>query len=384
MTDDILATAISLAKEADARREELIRLRGIPADLFRRAAEARLFRQMVSRELGGLGGSVPEWFAIGVEMARWEPSFAWVVTQGAGDMATYLSAGTDAFAAAFLADACANTASSDNGAGTLVRDGTGYRVEGRWGFCSGCQGATWVGGFSRFPPELAGAEDSEGRWVLVPASRARIEETWDTMGMIGTGSHHVTIERQHVPAEWTFIIERSGPVDRGPMSIAAGNGYWPISTSVAAMQLGIARRALDAACELVQKKKPYGQPTELLCNSAHVQRQLMAAEAAWAAAKASVELILGRMWAAAARDRKLPSDLLEALASANIHAASTSTAIVESVCDVVGTSVAPSRSIFGACLRDARTIGSHYAVNPVKLELMAKMRFGLVERGQPF
>jgi len=384
MADDVLASAVLLAKEADARREELARLRGIPADLFRRAGEAGLFRQMASKELGGLGLSPAEWFATGVEMARWEPSFAWVVTQGAGDMATYLSAGTDEFAAAFLSDAGAYTASSDNGAGTLVRDGNGYQVEGRWGFCSGCQGATWVGGFSRFPPELAGSEGSEGRWVLVPASRARIEETWDTMGMIGTGSHHISLERQHVPAEWTFIIERPGPVDRGPMSIAAGNGYWPISTSVAAMQLGIARRALDAACELVLKKKPYGQPNELLCNNAHVQRQLMAAEAAWAAAKASVDLILGRMWGAAERHRTLSPDLLEALTPANIHASSTSTGIVETVCDVVSTSVAPARSIFGACLRDARTIGSHFAVNPLKLELMAKMRFGLVARGQPF
>src|SRR5262249_37978781 len=137
------------------------------------------------------GLSPVEWFENGIDMARWEPSFAWVVTQGAGDMATYLSAGAAAFADKLLADRGAYTASSDNGAGTLVPEGDGYRVEGRWGFCSGCQGATWVGGFARFPADLADINPFKGRWVLVPIDRARIEETWDTMGMIGTGSHSI-------------------------------------------------------------------------------------------------------------------------------------------------------------------------------------------------
>src|ERR1041385_7157440 len=116
-------------------------------------------------------------------MARLEPSFAWVVTQGAGDMAMYVSAGEGSFADALLADQVAYTASSDNGSGTLVREDDGYRGEGRWGFCSGCQGATWVGGFAQFPAAEAGAGAAKGRWVLVPVGRARIEETWDTMGM---------------------------------------------------------------------------------------------------------------------------------------------------------------------------------------------------------
>jgi alkylation response protein AidB-like acyl-CoA dehydrogenase len=219
--------------------------------------------------------------------------------------------------------------------------------------------------------------------VLVPVARARIEETWDTMGMMGTGSHSVVLESQHVPAAWTFILVRAGPMDYGQPSIAAGNGYWPIATSVSAIQLGIARRALDAAADLALKK-PIARSTELLCKNAHVQRQLMRAEAAWAASKAGVELVLRQMWEAAGQDRKLPPAILMALTSANIYAVATATDIIQSVCDVISTSIAPSRSIFGACLRDARTIGSHIAVNPAKLELIAKMKFGFTDCDQPF
>jgi indole-3-acetate monooxygenase len=383
MAHRVEATAVALAKEADSRREELVRARRVPADLFQRAAEGGLFRQMVAQQLGGLGRSPAEWFETGVEMAKWEPSFAWVVTQGAGDMATYVAAGERVFAESFLADRNGYSASSDNGAATLVPEGDGYRVEGRWGFCSGCQGATWVGGYAKYPADVAGNQTSAGRWVLVPIARARIEETWDTMGMMGTGSHSVVLESQHVPATWTFIIERSGPMDYGEPSIAAGNGYWPIATSVSATQLGIARRAIDAATELALKKN-IARSTELLCNNAYVQRQLMWAEAAWVASKAGVDLALRQMWEAAGQDRKLPPAVLIAVLSANIYAAATATEIVQSVCDVISTSVAPSRSIFGACLRDARTIGSHIAVNPVKFELIAKMKFGFADSDQPY
>ena len=377
MTDDKHATAVSLAKEADARRPELDQTRQVPSDLFRRAADAGLFRQLICTELGGVGSSAVEWFRTGVEMARWEPSFSWVVTQGAGDAATFTASGDPSFTSVFLADPNAYSASSDNGTGTLVPEDDGYRVEGRWGFCSGCQGATWVGGLASLP--LAQGEETPGaRWALVPVERARIEETWDVMGMIGTGSHTVVIEPQHIPAAWTFRNSRLGPRDYGPMSVAAGNSAWPIATSVAAVVLGTSRKALDAATNLVGTKIDRATKSPLMGN-AHVQRQLMRAESAWSAANAGVEQALIRMWADAGQSRRLPIATRIALLTANVHASATAIGIIESVCDIVGTSVAPAGGIFGACLRDARTLGSHTAVSGGKLELAAQMRFGLLE-----
>ena len=278
MIDDVHAAGATLAKEADGRRGELDRMRRVPNDLFERAGDAGLFRQLLCEELGGLGRSPAEWFCTSVEMARWEPSFAWVVAQGAGDMATYIAAGDPAFTLALLADRRAYIASSDNTVGSLVPEDDGFRFAGRWGFCSGCHGATWVGGRGQFPAATGGGPP-ESRLVLVPIARARIEETWDVMGMVGTGSHTVVVESQQIPAAWTFRIERTGSIDYGPMSVAAGNGIWPIGTAVAAIQLGTARRALDAAADLVMKK-PGAFRTRPLIENAHIQRQLMRAEGA--------------------------------------------------------------------------------------------------------
>jgi indole-3-acetate monooxygenase len=377
MVDDVHAAAVTLAKEADARRAELEHERQVPPDLFRRAADAGLFRQLICPELGGLGRSAVEWFRTGVEMARWESSFSWVVTQGAGDHATYTASGDPAFVSVFLADPNAYSSSSDNGSGTLVPEGDGYRLDGRWGFCSGCQGATWVGGIAALP--LAPGQEAPDRlWALVPTERARIEETWDVIGMIGTGSHTVVIEQQHIPAAWTFRHSRPGPRDYGPMSVACGNSAWPIATSVAAVVLGTSRRALDAAAHLVSIKRERVDNV-LLIENAHVQRELMRAEGAWSVANAGVEQALIRMWQDAAESRRLPMETRIALLTANVHASTTANEIIASVCNIIGTSIAPAGGIFGACLKDARTLGSHTAVAGKKLELAAQMRFGLLE-----
>lgn len=55
MVDDMHTAGVTLAKEADARRAELERGRQVPRDLFRRAADAGLIRQLICAELGGLG-----------------------------------------------------------------------------------------------------------------------------------------------------------------------------------------------------------------------------------------------------------------------------------------------------------------------------------------
>jgi hypothetical protein len=66
-----------------------------------------------------------------------------------------------------------------------------------------------------------------------------------------------------------------------------------------------------------------------------------------------------------------------ALSTANVHASAIGIEIIEAVCDTIGTSIAPAGAIFGACLRDARTLGSHFIVGGGKIT--AQTRFGLLE-----
>jgi len=86
------------------------------------------------------------------------------------------------------------------------------------------------------------------------------------------------------------------------------------------------------------------------------------------------------MWQDAEQSRRLPIDTRIALLTANVHASTTAIEVIGTVCDIVGSSIAPAGAIFAACLRDdARTLGSHGAVGGHKLELAARIRFGLLE-----
>ncbi|WP_030175418.1 3-hydroxy-9,10-secoandrosta-1,3,5(10)-triene-9,17-dione monooxygenase oxygenase subunit [Spirillospora albida] len=73
----------------------------------------------------------------------------------------------------------------------------GYEVSGRWGFSSGCEFASWalLGGL------VVGAEGRpvDFMTVLVPRAEYEIRETWDSMGLRGTASHDIVVDRVFVP-----------------------------------------------------------------------------------------------------------------------------------------------------------------------------------------
>ncbi|NND68018.1 MAG: flavin-dependent monooxygenase, partial [Halioglobus sp.] len=68
----------------------------------------------------------------------------------------------------------------------------GFRFSGRWGWSSGCDHCTWalLGGI---------LPDGTYRTFLVPRSDYRIEDTWHSMGLQGTGSNDIVVEDTFVP-----------------------------------------------------------------------------------------------------------------------------------------------------------------------------------------
>lgn len=81
----------------------------------------------------------------------------------------------------------------------------GYRVSGRWSFSSGCQHATWVflGGVVPDGRKTWGGLP-DIRTFLLPISDYRIDDTWHTAGMVGTGSHDIVVDGAFVPEHRTL------------------------------------------------------------------------------------------------------------------------------------------------------------------------------------
>ncbi len=375
--DPLGAEVAALGRAAAAAAEDLDRECRLSDDLYECAARLGLLRQLVPTGLGGRGDTPLQWFRRGVELARYEPSIAWVVTQGAAELGWIASGGDEAWARHVLADPLGSSASTVAGSGTLRVTGAGAMLAGRWGFDTGCDHATWLGGFA----EVHGLDDpgaSAKRMCWVPAERARVIADWDATGLRGTGSHSLVIDEQEMALAWTVDVWRPTANDRGPYRCLVGNGNWPIVGSIAATQLGNARRALDECRRLVATKTPAPGFSPLADNAA-VQRGLMDLEGEWMGARASVERELDAMWEEAQRTAELSSDCRWRLATAHVHANRTAVRVVDGAIELTGTAVADRHGPIARSLCDARTLAGHMATSGHVLERAARISLGLLD-----
>jgi resorcinol 4-hydroxylase (FADH2) len=87
----------------------------------------------------------------------------------------------------------------------------GYRISGRWSFASGCDNSNWSVCAALLPP--SGERDPPGpAFLLVPADDYSIDDTWQVIGLSGTGSKTLVLDDVFVPAHrvLTFAETTSG------------------------------------------------------------------------------------------------------------------------------------------------------------------------------
>jgi len=140
----------------------------------------------------------------------------------------------------------------------------GFRFSGRWGWSSGCDHCTWalLGGI---------LPDGTYRTFLLPRSDYRIEDTWHSMGLQGTGSNDIVVEGAFVPDYRTHkqsdgfngtnpgVDQSSAPLYHLPWAQL-------FIRVVSTPAIGAARDALSLYTELV-KGKASGDVTKLAQDS---------------------------------------------------------------------------------------------------------------------
>ena len=135
-------------------------------------------------------------------------------------------------------------------AGTLAWQGSatpiagGHRIDGRWQFCSGVDHADWV---------MLGCAEAQTRaplvHVVVPRSQIIVDDTWQVMGLQGTGSKDVVAEGIFVPLERS-VDTRAMMTGSSPYAGDHSTNLYRVaaesmlSLSVATAVLGMARQAL--------------------------------------------------------------------------------------------------------------------------------------------
>jgi alkylation response protein AidB-like acyl-CoA dehydrogenase len=375
----LLSEASRLGQAVGKRWQEADRLCRLPDDLYSEALRARLCRTLVPIRLGGLERSAVEWFRLGVELSRRDPSFGWVLTQGAVELGWIAAGGEGSWAAEVLADECAGAATSIAGSGQLDIDGSTAVLSGRWAFNTGANTATWVGGPATVVVEPSTDGADAVRFAYVPATRADIVDDWDPVGLRGTDSCTTIVKQQVIETAWTFRPFSPSSIDCGPYRTLLGNGNWPIATSVSSTLLGCARCAIDEVVALVDTKvsAPDFVP---LAQHATAQRSIASAEGRWQACVASVERELEAMWAEATMHEELTDGQRLRLFQANATAAEQAMSIIDDMCSLAGTGAIRRDQKLSRVRLDASALHAHRAVSGMALETAGKIQLGIIAR----
>lgn len=201
---DLFASAASLIPSLRARASRISDNRTIPEDVVADLQTAGLINVMRPRRFGGHEASPDVFLRVGRELAKGDGSTAWFyLVTGCHD--GFIALFPDAVQAEFWSSRHPLAAASFSPTGAVSPARDGYRLSGKWSFCTGIDQSGWV-----LVTGIAGmleSGDPDLRFFLVPETNYSIVDDWHVMGLCGTGSKSVILDDVYVPAERTVAAE---------------------------------------------------------------------------------------------------------------------------------------------------------------------------------
>jgi alkylation response protein AidB-like acyl-CoA dehydrogenase len=248
----------------------------------------------------------------------------------------------------------------------------GLSVSGRWAFCSGIAHSGVL--FAGCLPAEPAADGSRPLPIVaaLPTEQLNVLDTWQTLGLRGTGSTDAVAEDIVVPAEAALSLFDAPALDR-PLYRFPIFGFFALS--IAAAALGNARGTIDDFVELAVEKVGLGS-TRTLAERSATHAALTEAEAALRSARAGFYESVAAAWAAAQDQQRVPVELRNGLRMAATHATRTSADVVRTLFDLGGGSVIYDSSPLQRRFRDAFTATAHFQVNAASRELQGRVLLG--------
>lgn len=210
---DLVRSACELGPTLQARGRSTEQLRRIPDETIGDLQAAGLFKLLQPACYGGYETDISTFHDVVMALAAADASVGW--TFSVLSVQTWLLSLMDPRASEEVwgDDPTTLTSSATPLTGYIEKVGGGYRISGRFGFSSGCQHASWilVFGLPRNAP------DGGAHGFLVPGSDYRIEDSWYSMGLCGTGSCDVVIDAL-VPSYRAHPMSKYGsPLSEAPV-----------------------------------------------------------------------------------------------------------------------------------------------------------------------
>lgn len=272
-----------------ARSNEFDQQKHISQDIIERFRELGVYRALVPKRFGGEQRSPGEFCRMVEAISVADGSAGWVASFGMSPV--YLSAlPLDTIAQVYAESPDVVFAGGIFPPQPAQYVDGGLEVSGRWKFSSGCMGASLVG--VGIAPKKGDESLGLPRMAVLPRHQARIEQSWDVVGLIGTGSHDLVVDKVVVPEDWTFV--RGGPSNLDePLFRYPSLSFATQVLSV--VGLGVARAALDYLADMASGRASVtGAP--ILAERPLAQAEFAKAEASLRAARAWFYEAIDEAW----------------------------------------------------------------------------------------
>lgn len=170
----------------------------LPSESVAVLRAAGLFRVGVPHDHGGLELGPTAVLTLTTEIAKACPSSAWIVMTSYVAQHLAANVGGQARAEIWASGPDDPLCGSFNGTELVTQHVEGGQcISGRWPWASGCYHASWAALSVPFHDENGVTADRG--LALVPLSALSVEDTWDMIGMRGTGSATLVADRVFVP-----------------------------------------------------------------------------------------------------------------------------------------------------------------------------------------
>ncbi|WNW09869.1 acyl-CoA dehydrogenase family protein [Pseudomonas sp. DTU_2021_1001937_2_SI_NGA_ILE_001] len=353
---------------ARARLGEFDRQRHISRDVIDAFKAHGVYRALVPRRFGGLECSPGQFCEMIERIAHADGSAGWVASFGMSPV--YLAA----LPLQTLAKVYANGPDTVFAGGIFPPQPAeavpgGFRVKGRWKYSSGSLGADIVG--VGIAPRSGDKLDLP-RLAVLPRSQVRIDETWDTVGLLGTGSHDLVIEDVVVAEEWTFIRGGKPNLDE-PFFRYPSLSFATQVLSV--VGLGVARAALDELSGMASGRiSVTGAPA--LADRPLAQVDIAKSEASLRAARAFFYESIDQAWQHVLAGDPVPAEAVNLLRLSSTHASRVAAEVARSAQMLSGMSGIYNDSPLARCVNDAQVVTQHAFMGDVTYQNAGAMFFG--------
>ncbi len=156
---------------------------------------AGLHKIYMPRRFGGYEMDWGAHFAVSREVAEVCGSSAWIVSLVFSHIMWASRFSGEAQEEFFSANTDPVLGTGSAGGGLLTPTDSGFLLSGRWGFVSGINHAAGAMVIAKTE-----ADKLFSHFVLLMPGEYTVENTWDAEGLRGTGSHHIKVTNQFVPA----------------------------------------------------------------------------------------------------------------------------------------------------------------------------------------